>query len=77
MKGEDREGRAAAAERLLVLLVEALDAFYGAELEGEAGAVDALRALRGALRWASGVALRREMAAVDAGVPASFVRTIH
>jgi hypothetical protein len=71
------EERAEAATRLLALLAEARDALEAAGLEGERGADDAVRALRNVLLWASRVALRRELAALDPGARPSLLNTLH
>jgi hypothetical protein len=77
MSNEEREQRAEAAGRLLVLLAEAREALDTAGLEGEQGGDDAVRALRDALLWASRVALRRELAALDPGAGPSLLNTLH
>ena len=77
MTDEEREKRADAAGRLLALLAEARDALDAAGLEGERGADDAVRGLRDALLWASRVAIRRELAALDPGARPSLFNTLH
>ena len=77
MSNEDHEKRAEAAGRLLALLAEARDALDAAELEGEQGAEDGVRALRAALLWASRIALRRELAALDPVARQSLLNTFH